>query len=507
MEAQRPPRPIALLESLRRSPLKYALAWMIFILAIMAFPYSFSWSNVSRPPTASGFTSHLLVFIPLGYALAYWLRRRGCGRITALVITVLMSAGLALGTEALQFLLPRTASPSDAAGDILGGLIGFALYGRASTAIVHSISHLLHGKDRTLSMKALVITYVVYFLVMLLLSLAFRGATELSSWDDSYPLLVGNERTGDRPWRGQVRRLEIAGSALSKDEVAQAFSKTSLRSLTKGPLLCSYELSGEAGLLDQTGNLPRLVWRGNPEGDNPASLDGTHWLETTEPARFLTEELRRSSQFTLSATVATADARQEGPARIVSLSLDPWLRNFTLGQAKDDLVVRLRTPLTGENGMQPSLRADGVFAETSPRRLIVTYDGSILTVYVDRVENRHTLTLLPEAMLYSILVQTDADLMIGYLVLHYFLLFFPLGYLAGQAITTQRRRSVLTMVLIALGLVLPPLIYALVFTGTGWERLTASNLTLGFVFAAGGVLTYHVMRPEYGAQLRSHAGQ
>ena len=57
----------SLLESLRRSPLKYVLAWTIFIAAIMAFPYSFSLSNIPQQPTTSGFTSHLVLFIPLGF--------------------------------------------------------------------------------------------------------------------------------------------------------------------------------------------------------------------------------------------------------------------------------------------------------------------------------------------------------------------------------------------------------------------------------------------------------
>jgi hypothetical protein len=46
---------------------------------------------------------------------------------------------------------------------------------------------------------------------------------------------------------------------------------------------------------------------------------------------------------------------QVGPARILSLSWDPYLRNLTLGQDGDSLVLRLRTPATDENGM-PELR-------------------------------------------------------------------------------------------------------------------------------------------------------
>ena len=46
---------------------------------------------------------------------------------------------------------------------------------------------------------------------------------DLSSWDDSYPLLVGNESTDDRPWRGHVYLVSIYERALSVDEVSDHF--------------------------------------------------------------------------------------------------------------------------------------------------------------------------------------------------------------------------------------------------------------------------------------------
>ncbi|MCP5120742.1 MAG: PKD domain-containing protein, partial [bacterium] len=42
---------------------------------------------------------------------------------------------------------------------------------------------------------------------------------DLSNWDPSYPLLVGNERTGDRSWRGEVYLLAIYDRALSGAEI------------------------------------------------------------------------------------------------------------------------------------------------------------------------------------------------------------------------------------------------------------------------------------------------
>ena len=59
---------------------------------------------------------------------------------------------------------------------------------------------------------------------------------------------------------------------------------------------------------------------------------------------------KQSHRLELSLRVRSFSTDQSGPARIITLSLDPYLRNFTVGQESDDLVFRLRTPWTNFNG-------------------------------------------------------------------------------------------------------------------------------------------------------------
>lgn len=47
---------------------------------------------------------------------------------------------------------------------------------------------------------------------------------DLSNWDDSYRLLIGNEATGDRPWVGTLHMVALYGRALTDAEVAQNFN-------------------------------------------------------------------------------------------------------------------------------------------------------------------------------------------------------------------------------------------------------------------------------------------
>lgn len=52
---------------------------------------------------------------------------------------------------------------------------------------------------------------------------------------------------------------------------------------------------------------------------------------------------RESNALSLLITFKPADLKQQGPARIVSFSTDAYSRNFTLGQERDRLILRLRT--------------------------------------------------------------------------------------------------------------------------------------------------------------------
>lgn len=67
----------------------------------------------------------------------------------------------------------------------------------------------------------------------------------------------------------------------------------------------------------------------------------------------LREAFTATNELTIELLFSSAGIGQKGPARILTFSESPYLRNFTLGQEKDQLVLRLRTTRTGENGMKP----------------------------------------------------------------------------------------------------------------------------------------------------------
>jgi VanZ like family len=61
-------------------------------------------------------------------------------------------------------------------------------------------------------------------------------------------------------------------------------------------------------------------------------------------------EAMRTQELAVRLQVRPLAAEQTGPARIMTLSLGPDRRDFTIGQEKADLILRLRTPASSLNG-------------------------------------------------------------------------------------------------------------------------------------------------------------
>jgi len=123
----------------------------------------------------------------------------------------------------------------------------------------------------------------------------------------------------------------------------------------------------------------------NTAREGPDGLDfGTSgMLRSVRPPVALYERLLNGLGLTVEVWLKTASVDQEGPARIVSYSLDPWRRNFTLGQERDAVNIRLRTAETDRNSANPDLEVSAVFLPGKLQYFVVTYDFKRQRVYVD----------------------------------------------------------------------------------------------------------------------------
>jgi len=83
-----------------------------------------------------------------------------------------------------------------------------------------------------------------------------------------------------------------------------------------------------------------------------------------------------SKEYTIEAWIINDNTALDGPARIVTYSLDARNRNFTLGQVTSYYSFRNRSNLTGSNGSSPALETDnnGGALKTELQHLVLTYD-------------------------------------------------------------------------------------------------------------------------------------
>ena len=96
----------------------------------------------------------------------------------------------------------------------------------------------------------------------------------------------------------------------------------------------------------------------------------------------MTDAITASGELTIETWVKPDNTSQVGPARIATLSKNPYYRNFTLGQEKGAFDMRLRTSGTSTNGL-PSLRADNE-AGTQLTHVVYTRDAQgVANLYVD----------------------------------------------------------------------------------------------------------------------------
>ncbi len=74
-------------------------------------------------------------------------------------------------------------------------------------------------------------------------------------------------------------------------------------------------------------------------------------IQSATSAEKVIKAVKQTNEITLEAWVQTSNLWQRGPARIVTISENPLLRNVTLGQDDTEYITRLRTTHTDHNGL------------------------------------------------------------------------------------------------------------------------------------------------------------
>jgi len=199
-----------------------------------------------------------------------------------------VAAGLALVIEFGQWwIVARSVSPYD----WLAGVLGAAAAVGAEALVQRT------GARGDALASAVCLLVFVGVLVTFSHSLVrhTRGLI-LVGWRPEFALVAGDESNGGRAYDGRVWQAELCAGAGTDEQCIE------------------------------------------PGADGPSRRRITKLATATQRIR-------------VSAWVESATDEQKGPARILSFSDGPYLRNVTLGQQDRDLVLRLRTWRGGPNGV------------------------------------------------------------------------------------------------------------------------------------------------------------
>lgn len=457
----------------------------------------------AHPSDLSDLVGNVLLFMPLGFGIALRAQSQGMKLRTGLAVATILSPLLSFGVELSQVFLPsRSPSWIDISTNTTGGFCGALSYillttisarHNATTTASNQLQSFERKVKRLLTIQNLAVALITWVLMTGLVALALQQAAQLSNWNSEFPLLLGNEKTGDRPWSGTISKVEISDRALSQSEIAQVLQTKG--SLPQAGLVTAYDLTGSASrnslsaFKDRTGQLSDLVAQGNliPVSSAGVSVSDQHWFSTAEPASVLSERLQNSSEFTISTIAATSDLDQTGPARILSLSADPAHRNFTLGQQHNQLVFRLRTPITGENGVYTALFVPDIFRDFKSHHFLLTYYHHILRLYVDKLQNSYSLELTPEITLFRYLFPFEGRILqltnfsISVHKLMFYTVFFaPLGCILAFISARFKQHLQFDILLILGGICLPAfLLEPIIHT----EQLRLENISLSIGIA------------------------
>jgi VanZ family protein len=316
---------------------------IVAILIVTTVPAEFrEASGWQLDPEWLDFFQNIALFAPLGFAL----QRK---HMLVVVGTALL---LSIGIEMLQiWQAARFPSPWDVFSNVLGA-VGGALVGRRCVIDPARIP---------------VQRWAVVACSMLAASLLFfwqlpTQSSVIAGWDEDFHLILGNESTGDRPWRGTVARVSIWSRALPMDDLRNVWTMHAA-----GP---------ESGLLYASS--PARSMTGGAAFHLPQNI-----------ARQVTRHIAASGAFTVALEVRSDATMQTGPARIITLSRDTQARNFDLGQEQDHIAFRVRNAVSGPNGEDARAETKSVVKAGNAMRIVATYDGSHSRIYVnDREEAR-----------------------------------------------------------------------------------------------------------------------
>jgi VanZ family protein len=387
-----------------KSAVVASLAYSLYMLSLTLAPYGstfFAWSGVQNLWVFEprDFLENLLGFLPLGSILFFWLEPIPTSRPNKLAIAVCGAGLLSFTIETVQaFISERATQLADLLANVLGGALGYGL----TRMVVTQGGFLgwLSAHRRSLIGGTLLL--YVGFLGSYILFTA--DAEHLDEWGPDYHFAIGNEVTLDRPWLGRLFSVSLYDRALSAEEISFAFRagpqdgngvQVKLAAIAsycfcEGRDTIVHDRAAFAPPMDLEMMDGNAIWHpgGGLELQAPTILRTGRERPTKIYERFVA-----SGSFSVATWMAPKDVQQDGPARIISFSIDHFARNFTLAQSRSEVSFRVRNHVAGANGSNLNLTTTELHLKPTITHLVAVYDRGREHLYVNGQERLTTIVL------------------------------------------------------------------------------------------------------------------
>ena len=328
---------------------------------------------------------NLIMLFPFGFLFGSLMRYSGKMKRRALAIVTCIGFFISFSIEFSQIFLSRSSSAYDVITNTLGAYGGAWLSYNWNRYDPKVHFNKLYLRGRIFYLRVIIL-YCIFATCILLIPVYLNTFT---NWQSYYHLLIGNEETMNRPWKGAIYKLSIYNRRMSDDEMGLLYSRGYAKQAPvyySDGLLVEYlfnELPAKnvGPLEDDMYLLPKLISIEPDTNQMGIHLGPNSALRSEEPATKLAHFLKETEYLTIALWIKPENLNQIGPARIVSMSANTDFRNFTLGQSGTGLSFRVRTPLTGKNGSKVSLNSPFVLTKDKPQFVVASYNRGEIKIY------------------------------------------------------------------------------------------------------------------------------
>ncbi len=142
--------------------------------------------------------------------------------------------------EVLQiFISHRSSTKADIFANGLGGLLGYWSFLLFRWCVLVPPTKL----RAFFQPRHVIFCLITYLAAIICITISLSNSVSLTNWNTSFPLVLGNEATGDRPWNGSINQLSIFDCAFNAENVEQFLIKENISSNSKSSPLVYYSMS------------------------------------------------------------------------------------------------------------------------------------------------------------------------------------------------------------------------------------------------------------------------